>query len=628
MRRGISMITVVGLAQGFQPHPLLRYGARSATSIAGVSSRSAALRVQATDERSGEAGADPSSPIAWKDAKLPTNEDNAGNLLRIRHSTAHVMAMAVQKLFKGTKVSIGPWIENGFYYDFDPPEPFQEKDLRRIKKEMDKIIKMKLPFTEEVVTREEAERRIREQDEPYKLEILNRIKSEKITIWHTSKNQDGWWDLCAGPHVEHTGSLPSDAIALESIAGAYFFGDENGPMLQRIYGTAWESQEQLAEHQRLQAEAKRRDHRLIGKALNLFSIQQVAGGGLVFWHPKGATMRNLMEDYWKQAHLAGGYELLNTPHMASIDLWKTSGHFDFYKDDMFNAMEVEGAQYQLKPMNCPFHVLVFKDKPRSYRDLPIRWAELGTVYRYERSGSLNGLFRVRGFTQDDAHIFCLPDQLTSEILGVLQLTERILTQFGFTKYEVMLSTRPEKAIGADDIWELATSALEGALKQKGWEYGVDEGGGAFYGPKIDIKIKDAIGRLWQCSTIQADFNLPERFGLEYTSADGSKQRPIMLHRAIFGSLERFFGVLIESTAGDFPFWIAPIQLRLLPVSDDFRPYCEEVYAAAKAAGVRVEIDQGGRSVGKQIKVANQDKLPCYAVIGAKEIESQSLSITC
>merc|ERR1719201_3105390 len=489
MRRGISMITVVGLAQGFQPHPLLRYGARSATSIAGVSSRSAALRVQATDERSGEAGADPSSPIAWKDAKLPTNEDNAGNLLRIRHSTAHVMAMAVQKLFKGTKVSIGPWIENGFYYDFDPPEPFQEKDLRRIKKEMDKIIKLKLPFTEEVVTREEAERRIKEQDEPYKMEILNRIKSDRITIWHTSKNQDGWWDLCAGPHVEHTGMLPKDSIQLESIAGAYFFGDETRPMLQRIYGTAWETKEQLAEHVRLQKEAKRRDHRKIGKDLDLFSIQQDAGGGLVFWHPKGAAMRMAMEDYWKSAHLEGGYELLNTPHMASVDLWKTSGHFDFYKEDMFSQMEVEGDDYQIKPMNCPFHVLVFKDKPRSYRDLPIRWAELGTVYRYERSGALNGLFRVRGFTQDDAHIFCLPDQLTDEIRKVLDLVENLLSAYGFNKYEINLSTRPDKYVGSDEIWEKATTGLVKALERKGWDYEVDEGGGAFYGPKIDIKIK-------------------------------------------------------------------------------------------------------------------------------------------
>merc|ERR1719460_2323997 len=379
-------------------------------------------------------------------------------------------------------------------------------------------------------------------------------------------------------------------------------------MLQRIYGTAWETKEQLLEHERLQVEAKRRDHRAIGKQLNLFSIQQAAGGGLVFWHPKGATMRNLMEGYWKDAHLNGGYELLNTPHMASIDLWKTSGHFDFYKDDMFDQMVVEGDEYQIKPMNCPFHVLVFKDAPRSYRDLPIRWAELGTVYRYERSGALNGLFRVRGFTQDDAHIFCLPDQLTDEILGVLDLFERILTKFGFTKYEVMLSTRPEKAVGSDEIWETATKSLEGALERKGWDYEVDEGGGAFYGPKIDIKIKDAIGRLWQCSTVQADFNLPDRFGLEYTASDGAKAQPIMLHRAIFGSLERFFGVLIESTA------------------DDFLPYCAEVKALAQKAGLRVELDPGGRSLSKQIKVANQEKIPLYAVVGSKEVEGRSLSL--
>ncbi|KAL1526687.1 hypothetical protein AB1Y20_015389 [Prymnesium parvum] len=573
-------------------------------------------------EAEAEAEAEYSPPV-----RLPSN-DESDRLLRIRHSTAHVMAMAVQSLYKGTKIAIGPWIEKGFYYDFDPPEPFQDKDLRRIKKQMDKIIQQKLPFVEEVVTREEAERRIRAQDEPYKLEVLRRIKGDRITIYHLSKQQDGWWDLCAGPHVATTGDLPAEAIELESIAGAYLFGDENGPMLQRVYGTAWETKEQLEEYKRLQAEARRRDHRTLGKQLNLFSIQQAAGGGLVFWHPKGATMRNLMEEYWKKAHVRGGYELLNTPHMASIDLWKTSGHYEFYKDDMFDQMEVEGSEYQIKPMNCPFHVLVFKDSPRSYRDLPIRWAELGTVYRYERSGSLNGLFRVRGFTQDDAHIFCLPSQLTGEILSVLDLTEQILSKFGFTEYEIMLSTRPEKAIGSDEIWTLATRALEDALHSKGWSFGVDEGGGAFYGPKIDIKIKDAIGRLWQCSTIQADFNLPERFGLEYTGADGKKDQPIMLHRAIFGSLERFFGVLIESTAGDFPFWIAPVQLRLLPVSDDFLPYCEQVAREAQQAGLRVEVDPGGRSLGKQIKIANQDKLPCYAIVGAKEVELESLSISC
>lgn len=533
------------------------------------------------------------------------------------------MACAVQKLYPGTKVSIGPWIEKGFYYDFDPPEPLQDKDLRRIKKEMDKLIQMKLPLIREEVSREEAKRRILEQEEPYKLEILESIKTEPITIYHVG---DRWWDLCAGPHVEHTGMLPKDAIALESIAGAYWRGDETKAMLQRIYGTAWENKAQLEEHMRLQAEAKRRDHRTLGAKLKLFSIQPDAGGGLVFWHPNGARVRNLMENYWKDQHVASGYELLYTPHMASLDLWKTSGHFDFYADGMFDQMEVEGAEYQLKPMNCPFHVLVFKDALHSYRDLPIRYAEMGTVYRYERSGTLHGLFRVRGFTQDDAHIFCLPEQISDEILGVLDLTEQILSKFGFTKYEVMLSTRPEKSVGSDEIWEKSTAALTDALERKGWDYSVDEGGGAFYGPKIDLKIKDAIGRTWQCSTVQCDFNLPERFNIQYVTADGGRDQPIMIHRAIFGSLERFFGVLIESTAGDFPFWLSPVQLRLLPVSDDFRPYCEEVLAAAKAAGLRAEIDIGGRSLSKQIKVANEEKVASYAVIGKDEIASRSLSV--
>ncbi len=476
---------------------------------------------------------------------LPTN-DNSDDLLKIRHTSAHLMAMAVQKLFKDAKVTIGPWIEKGFYYDFDCPTAFADKDLRRIKKEMDKLIQMKLPLVREEVSEEEARRRIEEQNEPYKLEILDSIVAREpgapITIYHVG---DRWWDLCAGPHVEHTGMIPKDAVALESIAGAYWRGDETRPMLQRIYGTAWEDKDQLAEHKRLAAEAERRDHRKIGKDLNLFSIQQEAGGGLVFWHPKGARVRRLLEEYWKSKHLEGGYELLFTPHMASVELWKTSGHLEFYKEGMFDQMEVEGAEYQLKPMNCPFHVLVFKDQMRSYRDLPLRWAELGTVYRYERSGTLHGLFRVRGFTQDDAHIFCLPDQIADEIEGVLDLTEAVLTQFGFSEYEVMLSTRPEKSVGSDQIWEQATGALKEALERKGWSYSIDEGGGAFYGPKIDLKIKDAIGRMWQCSTVQADFNLPERFELEYVAAGGERQRPIMLHRAIFGSIERFFGVLTE-----------------------------------------------------------------------------------
>ena len=397
-------------------------------------------------------------------------------------------------------------------------------------------------------------------------------------------------------------------------------------MLQRVYGTAWEDFTQLKVYKRRLEEGKRRDHRVIGKKLDLFSIQEDAGGGLVFWHPKGAIIRRVIEDYWKNQHIAAGYELLYTPHMANLNLWKTSGHASFYKDGMFRSMEVEEEEYQIKPMNCPFHCLVYKDTPKSYRDLPLRWAELGTVYRYERSGTLHGLFRVRGFTQDDAHIFCLPSQLENEIIGVLELTEKILSNFGFNKFDVMLSTRPEESVGSDEIWDKATGALIGALKRKGWSYDVDEGGGAFYGPKIDIKIQDAIGRRWQCSTIQADFNLPERFDLEYTSPDGVKERPIMLHRAIFGSIERFFGVLIESTAGDFPLWVAPTHLRLLPVTDDVLDYCYEIQKEAKAVGIRVEVDNDGERLAKQIRRAEQERIPIMAVVGAKEKEGKQLSL--
>ena len=465
--------------------------------------------------------------------------------------------------------------------------------------------------------------RIEALNEPYKLEILDSIKTEPITIYHVG---DEWWDLCAGPHVESTGKLDARGIELQSLAGAYWRGDETKSMLQRIYGTAWENAAQLKLHKKRLEEAKRRDHRTLGKKLNLFSIQEDAGGGLVFWHPKGSVIRRAIEDYWKDEHVKGGYELLYTPHMANLGLWKTSGHFDFYKENMFQSMEVEKEEYQIKPMNCPFHCLIYKDTARSFRDLPFRWAELGTVYRYERSGTLHGLFRVRGFTQDDAHIFCLPSQLEDEIVGVLDLTERILKKFGFNRFEVMLSTRPEESVGDDDIWEKATKGLIGALGRKGWSYAVDEGGGAFYGPKIDIKIQDAIGRRWQCSTIQCDFNLPERFDLEYTASDNTKQRPIMVHRAIFGSLERFFGVLIESTAGDVPLWLSPVQLRLLPVVDDVLPYCKELQQQAALLGIRVELDTSGQRLGKMVRTAENEKIPVIAIIGEKEREQHELSV--
>ncbi|KAG5189769.1 hypothetical protein JKP88DRAFT_217816 [Tribonema minus] len=555
--------------------------------------------------------------------ELPTNK-NSENLLKIRHTTAHVMAMAVQKLFPETQVTIGPWIDSGFYYDFfNADKQFSEDDLKAIKKEMDRIIKSKLPLRREEVSREEARRRIEAIGEKFKLEILDSIKTEPITIYHIGEE---WWDLCAGPHVETTGDLPPKAIQLQNVAGAYWRGDEKREMLQRIYGTAWESPEQLKEHKRLMEEAKRRDHRVLGKKLDLYSLQEEAGGGLVFWHPKGAIIRRLIEDYWKSVHLEEGYELLYTPHVANLNLWKTSGHFDFYREGMFDQMDVEGEQFQIKPMNCPFHCLVYKDAMRSYRDLPIRWAELGTVYRYERSGTLHGLMRVRGFTQDDAHVFCLPDQLETEIIAILDLFERVLSRFGFVKYEVMLSTRPAKSVGSDEIWELSTASLKGALEKKGWAYEVDEEGGAFYGPKIDLKIKDAIGRLWQCSTVQCDFNLPNRFGLEYTSTDGTKQQPVMLHRAIFGSVERFFGILVENTAGDFPFWLAPTQVKLLPVTDAQVEFAKATAAVLRKAGIRADVDVSNERLAKMIRNAEQQRTPIICVVGEREVEAGALAV--
>ena len=558
----------------------------------------------------------PSAPVV-----LPKTSES-DQLLKIRHSMSHVMAMAVQQLFPKARVTIGPWTETGFYYDFDNPDPFTEADLKAIKKGMIKIINKKLPLERVEVSRNEAEEKIKAQNEPYKLEILEGLQ-EPITLYTLGED---WWDLCAGPHVDHTGQLNAKAFELESVAGAYWRGDETKAQLQRIYGTAWETPEQLAEHKRRKEEALRRDHRRIGKDLDLFSIEDEAGAGLVFWHPRGARMRLLIEEFWRQAHFEGGYELLYTPHVADISLWKTSGHLDFYAESMFGPMEVDEREYQLKPMNCPFHVLTYASKLRSYRELPIRWAELGTVYRYERPGVMHGLMRVRGFTQDDAHVFCLPEQISDEILKILDLTERILSAFDFSNYEINLSTRPEKSIGDDAVWDLATKGLIEALERKGWAYKIDEGGGAFYGPKIDLKIEDAIGRMWQCSTIQLDFNLPERFELDYIAADGSKQRPIMIHRAIFGSLERFFGIMTENYAGDYPFWLAPEQVRLLPVTDEVQPYAEQVLNQLTQAGVRATIDRSGDRLGKLIRTGEQMKIPVLAVIGAKEAEQNAVSL--
>ena len=561
------------------------------------------------------------TPAPSAQVVLPKTSENE-QLLKIRHSMSHVMAMAVQQLFPQARVTIGPWTETGFYYDFDNPDPFTEADLKAIKKKMIKIINKKLPLERVEVSRSDAEAKIKTQNEPYKLEILQGLQ-EPITLYTLGEE---WWDLCAGPHVEHTGQLNTKAFELESVAGAYWRGDETRAQLQRIYGTAWETPEQLTEHKRRKEEALRRDHRRIGKDLDLFSIEDEAGAGLVFWHPRGARMRLLIEEFWRQAHFEGGYELLYTPHVADISLWKTSGHLDFYAESMFGPMQVDEREYQLKPMNCPFHVLTYASKLRSYRELPIRWAELGTVYRYERPGVMHGLMRVRGFTQDDAHVFCLPEQISDEILRILDLTERILSTFDFSNYEINLSTRPEKSIGDDAVWDLATKGLIEALERKGWAYKIDEGGGAFYGPKIDLKIEDAIGRMWQCSTIQLDFNLPERFKLDYIAADGSKQRPIMIHRAIFGSLERFFGIMTENYAGDYPFWLAPEQVRLLPVTDDVQPYAEQLLEQLTQAGVRATVDRSGDRLGKLIRSGEQMKIPVLAVIGAKEAERSAVSL--
>jgi len=594
--------------------------------VRGLRSCSAA----STPRTSQQANASQKAPVAAGDATgtsrldaLPTNETNP-RLLRIRHTCAHVMAMAVQRIFPEAKVTIGPWIDNGFYYDFDISHPFSPQDLERIKQVMDEIILADLPLKCVALSREEARARVEALGEPYKLEILDSITEEPITIYSVG---DDWWDLCAGPHVARTGEINPEAVQLEGVAGAYWRGDESKPMLQRIYGTAWETPEQLQEYLRRREEAKRRDHRVLGERLGLFSIQQdLAGPGLVFWHPKGAFIRNMIETFWKDAHLADGYQLLYTPHLSDRELFRVSGHVDFYAESMFKPIECESREIIAKPMNCPHHVLVYKSKLRSYRELPVRFAELGTVYRYERSGTLHGLMRVRGFTQDDAHIFCTFDQLRSEIKRVLDLTETILSRFGFRDYQVHLSTRPKVSIGSEEAWSRSEQALRLALEDKGWSFTVDEGEGAFYGAKIDLKVRDALGRLWQCSTIQCDFNLPERFNLEYVASDGSRERPVMVHRAIFGSLERFFGILIENSAGDFPLWLAPIQLRLLPVSDKFLPFCEQVVDKARRRRLRAEIDLSANRLGKKVLNAEEEHIPYMAIVGKREVESDALSM--
>ncbi|MEA5472209.1 threonine--tRNA ligase [Spirulina sp. 06S082] len=564
--------------------------------------------------------------------RLPRTSES-DTLKRIRHTTSHVLAMAVQKLFPQAQVTIGPWTETGFYYDFDKPEPVTDKDLKAIKKEMDKIIKQKLPVIREEVSREEAEKRIKEIKEPYKLEILRDIiKGDSISLYHLGEE---WWDLCAGPHLESISELNPKAIAIENVAGAYWRGDENREQLQRIYGTAWETPEQLKEYKRRKEEALKRDHRKLGKQLGLFIFSDSVGPGLPLWTPKGAIVRSLLENFLKEEQVKRGYLGVVTPHIARTDLFKISVHWQNYKEDMFPMMaeDAESAAMErgfvLKPMNCPFHIQIYKDEMRSYRELPMRLAEFGTVYRYEQSGELGGLTRVRGFTVDDSHLFVSPDQLEEEFLSVVDLILTVFNSLQLQNFKARLSFRdPEsdKYIGSVENWNKAENAIRSAVEHLEMEHFEAPGEAAFYGPKLDFIFHDVLEREWQLGTVQVDYNLPDRFELEYVAEDGSRQRPVMIHRAPFGSLERLIGILIEEYAGDFPLWLAPEQLRLLCVSDEFLDYAREVVAKMQAVGLRAKIDTSGERLAKMIRNGEKQKIPVMAIVGAKEVESNTLSL--
>ena len=548
------------------------------------------------------------------------NEKLKKDLETLRHSCSHIMAQAVSELFPDVKFAIGPPIADGFYYDFDKKEPFTPQDLERITEKMKEIIEKNYPFIRSEKTREEALKFFRQRSEKYKVELLQEIDDAKVTLYE----QGGFVDLCRGPHVKSTDEVKY--FKLLSVAGAYWRGDEKRERLQRIYGTAFFTEEELDRYLYLLEEAKKRDHRKLGVELDLFSMHEGAGAGLIYWHPKGSRIRKVIEDFWEGEHLKNGYDLVDTPHIARIDLWETSGHTNFYREYMYSPMDIEGKDYIIKPMNCPGHILIYKTKVRSYRDLPIRWAELGTVYRYERSGVLHGLLRVRGFTQDDAHIFCRPEQLEDEIVGVIKFVLFMLKTFGFSNYDVALSTRPEKYVGTLESWEKATDALKKALEKVGLAYAVNPGEGVFYGPKIDIKIRDSLGRAWQCSTIQVDFNLPERFDISFIDASGQHRRPIMIHRALLGSLERFFGVLIEHYGGAFPVWLAPVQVTVLTITDSQVEYGRKVYNRLKEKSIRVETNFDNEKIDKKIRNAQLQKIPYMLIIGNREVESETVSV--
>ena len=545
---------------------------------------------------------------------------SAENIETYRHSTSHIMAHAVKELFPDARLAIGPATEEGFYYDFDISRPLTPEDLEKIEGKMAEIIKDNKPFNRKILSRKEAIELFRKQGEEYKVELLNEITDEQVSVYE----EGGFTDLCRGPHVSSTGVVR--AFKLLSIAGAYWRGNEKNKMLQRIYGTSFEDAKALKEYLAFLEEVKKRDHRRLGKELDLFSISDEIGPGLILWHPNGAIIRRGIEDFWREEHSKAGYQILFTPHIARLNLWQRSGHWDFYRENMYSPMEIEGMEYELKPMNCPFHLYIYKSSLRSYRDLPIRYAELGTVYRYERSGVLHGLLRVRGFTQDDAHIFCREDQIEDEILKVLDFTLFILKTFGFDEYDVYLSTRPEKYVGTLEHWERSTGALKSALEVKGLSYSIDPGEGVFYGPKIDIKVKDSLKRAWQCSTIQVDFNNPQQFDMSYRGSDGKEHKPIMIHRALMGSLERFFGILIEHYAGAFPVWLAPTQASVLTIAERHAEYATQVAERLKAEGIRTGVNLDNEKIGHKIRGATIRKVPYLVIIGDKEISEGTLSL--
>ncbi len=537
-----------------------------------------------------------------------------------RHSMAHIMAEAVLKLFPGAKFAIGPTIENGFYYDFLLPRSLTTEDLEKVEREMHASVGAKKEFTRKDLSKDEAREVFKKLDQPFKLELIDEIPDSTVSVYQ----HGDFVDLCRGPHVPNTGV--TEHFKLLSVAGAYWRGDEKREMLQRIYGTAFTSKENLEKYLTMLEEAKKRDHRKLGKDLDLFSLHEEVGPGLVFWHPKGARIRHIIESFWKDMHFRNGYDLINSPHIGRSWLWETSGHLGFYKGSMYSPMQIDDFDYYIKPMNCPFHIMIYKSQVRSYRDLPLRWAELGTVYRYEKSGVLHGLLRVRGFTQDDAHIYCTPEQIEDEILEVLRFSLSLLKAFGFEDIKAYLATRPENAVGEPARWEQAIAALRRAVEREKLACEVDEGGGAFYGPKIDLKIKDALGREWQMTTIQFDFNMSERFEMTYVGADGAHHRPYMVHRALLGSLERFFGVLLEHYGGAMPVWLAPVQVMVLPISDKHLDYARKITDSLKAHDIRAVLDCRSDKIGYKIRAAQLQKIPFMAVLGDDEVNSGKITI--